>query len=156
MAETGLGYTAIESAVRDAFLAYFSERLTEDSCQVADVDAVFDAIIAKGTNQDDLIDGLVIDFAGGTNRPRQSFGNVKWAWIISGVYMIRYHDNIESQLRTAVTTIPTALQSNPRLSGVTPRAYITEIGEPAMAKLNDISFYLIPFFVEALDRSVLI
>jgi hypothetical protein len=152
MAETGLGYSAIEEAIRQALVAYLPDRIDDDRCKVGDIDTVFDNIMAgDGIN---VTDGCILDFGGGTNKPRQSFANIHWAWVISGVYLIRYHDDIETALRTVVTALPTAFQSNPRLSGVTPRAYVTEIGDASIGKLNDISFYFIPFFVEALDRSV--
>lgn len=152
MAVTGLGYSAIEEAVRQALITHFSDRLDDTRCTIGDIDTVFDSIQAGLA--DGITDGCVIDFGGGTSRPRQTFANISWAWIISGVYLIRLNDDIESDLRDVVTRLPSSFQENRRLSGTTPRAYITEIGDPDVGQLNDVTFYFIPFFIEALDRSL--
>jgi len=152
MAVDGQNYTNIEIALLAEFLSKFSDRLTEDTCKIADLDSVFNSLM--GYPIDEYTDGLVLDFAGGTSRPRQAYGNIKWAWITSGVYLIRYHDDIEDALRIVATRIPTVLQENPRLGGASDLSYITEIGDPAIGKINDVSFYLVAFFIESLDRSV--
>jgi len=153
MAVSGLSYSTIEEAVRQAFVVAFQDRLSEERCQIGDVDTVFDRIMA-GSVDEGVTDGIVLEFGGGTSQPRRTFGNIKWAWVISCVYMIRYHDGIEADLREVVSRLPTSLQEDPRLSSVTPKAYVTDIGDAAIGQLNDISFYLIPFYVEALDRSI--
>ena len=152
MAVSGLGYTAMEQELKTVFETAFDDRLGTDTCQIADLDKAHEALM--GFTPEEYNDMLVFDFAGGTDQPRKVFANIKWAWIASGVYMIRYHDEIEQALRIVVGRIPTVFQENRRLNGTTDLAYITEIGDPAIGKINDVSFYFIPFFVEMLDRSV--
>jgi len=145
-------YANIEAEVIQMLLSGFSDRLDENRCVAGDIDRAFNAL--KGEQPDVVTDAVIVDFAGGTNRPRQTIGNINWAWVISGIYMIRYHKGIEDVLRSTVSRIPQLLQENPRLNGTTPLAYITEIGDPIIGKLNDVSFYFIPFFIEALDQSI--
>lgn len=152
MAISELRYAEIEEQIRQVYLTKFSTRLTDDTCQVADLDKAFNALMSY--NADEYTDMLILDFGGGTSQPKQAFANIKWAWITTGVYMIRYHDDIETALRTVVSNIPTALQENPRLNGVADRAYVSNMGDATIGKLNDVSFYLIPFYIETLDRSV--
>lgn len=152
MSVSELRYTQIEEQIRQIYLTAFSDRLTEDTCVVADLDKAFDALMSYSV--DEYTDMVVFDFAGGTSQPRQVFANIKWAWITSGVYMIRYHEDIETALRIVVTKLPTVIQENPRLNGACAKAYVTHIGDATIGKLNDVSFYLIPFFIESLDRSV--
>lgn len=145
-------YALIEEQIRQMLLAGFQDRLDEDRCVSGDIDHAFNAL--KSGQPEVITDAVVLDFGGGTSKPRQTIGNINWAWIISGIYMIRYHKGIEATLRDTVSRIPQLLQENPRLGGTTPLAYITEIGDPIIGKLNDISFYFIPFFIEALDQSI--
>jgi len=145
-----LRYEEIESALRTVFLSAFSDRLDATRLQIGDIDTAFEGIRADET----ATDACVLDFGGGTSKPRRTIGNIHWAWVISGVYMIRYHDDIEGALREVVSRIPQTLQTNPRLNGTADLAYVTELGDPIIGKLNDITFYFLPFFVEVLDRSI--
>ena len=147
-----LNYEAIEQELHDVFLAGFTDRLDADRCQIGDIDHAFEAL--RAGDIETVTDAVVFDFGGGTDKPRRAFGKINWAWVISGVYMIRYHSQIEQSLRNVVSRIPRLLRTNPRLNGSTPLAYVTEIGDPIIGKMNDISFYFIPFFVEALDQDL--
>ena len=112
MAVSGIDYSAIEVAIKQAFLTAFPERLFDEAVQIGDLDAAFEALMSK--NIDEYTDALVIDFSGGTSRPRRVFANIKWAWITSGVYMIRYHEDVETALRTVVAKIPSRPSSSTR------------------------------------------
>lgn len=148
----GFVYQDIENAVIQMLLTEFPDRLDETRCVAGNIDGVFASL--EKSDIATVVDGVVLEFGGGTSKPRQTIGNINWAWIIAGIWLIRYHPDIENALREVVSRIPILFQENPRLGGVTPLAYITEIGDPIIGKINDVSFYFVPFFIEALDQSI--
>ena len=67
MAVSGIDYSAIEVAIKQAFLNAFPDRLFDDAVQIGDLDTAFDALMSKTIEE--YTDALIIDFSGGTSRP---------------------------------------------------------------------------------------
>ena len=141
------GYSTIETAVKDRFIAYFSDILDSTNTQIGDVDAVLDSIF---TNDGDY--GVVFEFGGGRPDP-QTFAKAEWRWSIDGVFLIRYRgDETEDALRSIIDRLANIFTGVETLNNVAAFLRVSGINLAEPATINDIPFYWMPFSVEARDR----
>ena len=143
-------YSDIESAVRDLLVSEVSTLRTEE-CLIADLDGVMNSMFVNNQNH-----GCVIDFGGWTSQPRRAQKNTKGAWIVEGVFFIRYTDSgtPDADARAVAQVLRQFVDTDPRLDGTTPYAYCQSVGRSEPGKVNDIPFIMIPWFVEAYDVEV--
>lgn len=144
-----IGYSTIETAMRRRLIEHFST-LSEELCQVSDVDLLFSNIM-----ESDALCGCLIDFAGGGEENIHPFKEPVWTWEIGGVFYIRYRgDPVETdrELRVIIDRLTTIFKEDARLYGTAAKASVVTIEPPDPGKINDIPFYWLPFMVRVIDH----
>jgi hypothetical protein len=140
------GYEVYEDAVVSKFIGYFDE-LDDKRCMAADVDAVVNNMLLENSKF-----GCYVDFNGGSDEPRKAFNTSMWAWSMVGIFLIRFSDTIEDDLRTIVNKLSLAFAGDHTLGGITPFVHLISIGVPESGDINDTPYYFLPFVIEVIDR----
>lgn len=140
-----LAYSSIEAAALEELKTHFSAYLSDTRCQIADIDAIVDAIFSEGSKF-----GCLIDFRSGSDTPRKPYNKDVWAWEIMGLFLIRFSETIEVDLREIVSLLPSTFSNNRRLSGLAANVKVSVIDRPEVADINDVPFYFIPFTIDAI------
>jgi len=146
-----LEYAVAEEAVRQRFLAHYTDVLYELTIQAGDIDVVMREIVENGAKF-----GCLLEFAGGRDPSRDSLAypgggspRSRWTWTITGMFFIRYvPGEVEADLRQIVDKLPTVFDADPRLSGVVSRAKIVRIDTPEPSEVVGIPVYWLPFLVD--------
>lgn len=141
-------YTPIENAIVAAMIAHYQDYLDEYRCQAAQLDSIFEHVFSQNA-----VYGCIIEYDTG-QMGSESFSKGRWVWRFLGVFFIRYKDEnqVEEDLRKILDLFPTLFESDRRLGGLTPRAWVTSVGTAEIAEVNDNPFYWLPFSISALAQ----
>lgn len=146
-----IGYPTIEAAVVSAINTHFSTEFDglSSGCVAGKFDELYDEMSKISAKF-----GCLLEFAGGRMSRDNPFDKTMWSWFITGVFLIRYTDNVavEDNLRTVLGKLPAVFDADRRLGGVTPLVSVTNIDTPEPIQLGDTPFYWLPFNVVAYDR----
>ena len=140
-----MGYTVIEEAVREQFIAHFDE-LDDKRCLIGDADKVVDNMFSSGE-----LFGCYIEYNGGSELDRRPFKTSVWVWSIAGIFLIQYSDEIEDKLRVIVDKAKSVFDDDIRLGGVAIRVKIVDLADAYIGQINDTPFYFLPFLIEAIE-----
>jgi len=140
------GYSPLETAVVNRFIEYFTE-LKESNCKAGDIDSVFEAIFSEALDY-----GCFFEFDGGVDTPRKPFKVPVWVWTVSGVFLVKYGENIETKMRDIIDKLALVFDNDHTVGGVSPYVHLFQIGRSEPGEINNVPFYFIPFGIEIYDR----
>lgn len=142
-----VGYQAIEDKIKAKFIDKYPDELSADLVQQGEMDRLFENMLATGSHY-----GVYLHFNGGTLRNRQPFNKLVWTWSTTGIFFIRYSEDIETEMRSVVGTLAALVDGDHTLGGVTPLAHVVDIGDAEPGTMNDVPYYWVPFVIECIDR----
>lgn len=143
-------YSVIETAVRQKFLSVFEDILTEDTCQVTNLDKVY---LTMKENEKDY--GCVLDYGDGRRQSRPPFGTDIWVWQIVGIFFIRFRGDVaahDAKARNVIDRLSTMFEADKRLGGLVPVINMMAINAPEEDFINELPVYFIAFNIEAIDK----